>query len=163
MSSARVEGGGRAVVLGLGNLLNRDEGVGVHALEPLRRRLERTSGIEILDGGVLGLALLPLVESAGSLLVLDAVDARREPGALIELLGEDIPLFSQVKISWHQVTFQEVLQLAQARGRLPRHLHLVGVQPADISTGLVLSPVVTAALPELVDRAVKVLSSWGLA
>jgi hydrogenase maturation protease len=163
MSSARPEGGGRAIVLGLGNLLNRDEGVGVQALEPLRRRLERASGIEILDGGVLGLALLPLVESAGSLLILDAVDARRAPGTIIELAGEEIPLYSEVRISWHQVTFQEVLQLAQARGRLPRRFHLVGAQPADISTGLGLSPAVAAALPELVDRAVNILSSWGLA
>jgi hydrogenase maturation protease len=163
MSSVRPEGRDRAIVLGLGNILNRDEGVGVHLLEILRRRLDDARSLEILDGGVLGMALLPLVESADSLLVLDAVDARREAGAIVELAGDEIPLYSSLKMSWHQVTFQEVLQLAQARGRLPRRLHLVGAQPADISTGLGLSPAVAAALPELVDRAVNVLSSWGLA
>lgn len=155
-------GPNRAVVLGLGNILNRDEGVGVQCLEPLRRRLGPVEGLEILDGGVLGMGLLPLVESTDALLVLDAVDAQKSPGTVVELAGPDIPLYSQVKISRHQVTFQEVLQLAQVRNRLPRRLHLVGVQPADVAVGTDLSPVVEAALPAVTERAVRVLSDWGL-
>jgi len=155
-------GPNRAVVLGLGNILNRDEGVGVQCLESLRRRLGPVEGLEILDGGVLGMDLLPLVESTDTLLVLDAVDAQKPPGTVVELAGPDIPLYSQVKISWHQVTFQEVLHLAQVRNRLPRRLHLVGVQPADVAIGTDLSPVVEAALPAVTERAVRVLSDWGL-
>jgi hydrogenase maturation protease len=152
----------RKVVLGLGNTLNRDEGLGVHCLEPLRERLEDFPGIEVLDGGVLGLNLLPLVETCSHLLILDAVDAGESPGTIVELDGEEIPLFSRVKLSWHQVTFEEVLQFASVRGNLPDHLHLVGAQPADISTGYGLSPLIEALLPELADRAVAVLERWGL-
>jgi hydrogenase maturation protease len=152
----------RKVVLGLGNTLNRDEGLGVHCLEPIRERLKRFPALEVLDGGVLGLDLLPLVESCGHLLLLDAVDAAKPPGTIIELSKEEIPLFSQVKLSWHQVTFQEVLQFAQVRGNLPAHLHLVGAQPADISTGYGLSPVIAPLLPKLADRALAVLGRWGL-
>ncbi len=75
--SGPVAAGGRRVVLGLGNLLNRDEGLGVHALRELERRFDADPGVEIVDGGVLGLNLLPLVEACSHLLVLDAVDAGR--------------------------------------------------------------------------------------
>jgi len=151
----------RAVVLGLGNILSRDEGLGVHCLEPLRRRLGPVPGVEILDGGVLGMDLLSLVEGTDALLILDAVDARKPPGTVVELDGQDIPRFSHIKISWHQVTFQEVLQFAQIRGRLPSLLHLIGVQPADVSPGLGMSPVVEAASPEVAEAAERVLAEWG--
>jgi hydrogenase maturation protease len=153
----------RKVVLGLGNTLNRDEGLGVHCLAPLRERLKDRPGVEVLDGGVLGLDLLPIVESCSHLLILDAIDARKPPGTIIELGREEIPLFSQIKLSWHQVTFQEVLQFAAVRGRLPAYLHLVGAQPADISTGYGLSPVIAPLVPAIADRAVAVLERWGLA
>jgi hydrogenase maturation protease len=155
--------GARRVVLGLGNTLNRDEGVGVFALGPLRERLEaRGAGVEILDGGVLGMSLLPLVESCSHLLLLDAVDAGAPPGSVVELAREEIPLFARVKLSWHQLSFQEVLQLAGVRGRLPGRLRLIGVQPADIATGFGLSPAIEAVLPEVADRALAVLGEWGL-
>jgi hydrogenase maturation protease len=150
----------RRIVLGLGNILNRDEGLGVHGLEVLKRRLPPDAHFEALDGGVLGLALLPLVENASHLLLLDAVDAGKAPGTVIELEGADIPLFFRAKLSWHQLGFQEVLELARARGHFPERLHLVGAQPADISTGDTLSEVVAAALPEVVERSLRVLERW---
>ena len=161
----------RIVVLGIGNTLNRDEGVGVHAVRALEtqrspspdRSLARQERgeVEFLDGGTLGLNLLPIVEEASHLLILDAVDARQAPGTVIELTGDEIPLFSGIKLSQHQVTFQEVLGLAAVRGKLPPHLHLIGVQPADLEIGLELSHVVTAALPEVIARAAGVLRAWG--
>ncbi len=153
----------RKIVLGLGNTLNGDEGLGVHCLDPLRERLKDSPAVDVLDGGVLGLDLLPIVEASSHLLILDAVDARRPPGTVIELQGDEIPLFSRGKLSWHQVTFQEVLQLARVRGNLPGHLHLVGAQPADTSTRFGLSSVIAPLVPEIVDRAVAVLKKWGLA
>jgi hydrogenase maturation protease len=153
---------GRRVVLGLGNILNRDEGLGVHCLGPLHERLKDRPGVEVLDGGVLGLDLLPLVESCSHLIVLDAVDAGRTAGTIVELDGADIHLFSRLKLSWHQVSFQEVLQFAGVRGRLPGHLHLVGAQPADVSTGYGLSPAVEALVPKIAERTLAVLDRWGI-
>jgi len=152
----------RRVVLGLGNLLNRDEGLGVHALRALEERLGPDPGVELVDGGVLGLNLLPLVEASSHLLVLDAVDAGREPGTVVELSREQIPLLAGVKLSEHQVSFQEVLGLALVRDRLPETLHLVGAQPADLEIGLELSPVVAGAIPRIIGRAVEVLAGWGI-
>ena len=153
---------GRHVVLGLGNILNMDEGVGVHALKMLAAHLPDESDVEFIDGGTLGLNLLPLVEASSYLLLLDAVSAGREPGAVVELQRDEIPLYSGVKLSQHQATFQEVLGLASIRGKLPAALHLIGVQPADLSVGVGLSPVVAAAVPDVVARAVAKLSEWKL-
>ncbi len=155
-------GADRRMVLGLGNILNMDEGLGVHALEPLRKRLGEGAAVEILDGGVLGMSLLPIVESCGHLLLIDAVDTGAPPGTVTELSRDEIPLFARLKLSWHQLGIQEVLQLAGVRGRLPGRLHLIGAQPADLSVGVGLSPDVRQAIPELVDRAVRVLEEWEL-
>jgi hydrogenase maturation protease len=106
-------------VLGIGNLLNSDEGVGVHAVRAMGAETGRAPGVEFLDGGTLGLNLLAPVEAASHLLILDAVTAGGPPGGVVELTKEQIPLFTGVKLSQHQVTFQEVLGLALIRGKLP--------------------------------------------
>lgn len=152
----------RKVVMGLGNLLNRDEGLGVHLLKQLDAQLNSPDDLELLDGGVLGLNLLPIVEDSSYLLVLDAIDAGEEPGTVIELSREQIPLYAGVKLSQHQVTFQEVLGLANIRGLLPEHLHMIGIQPSDLSVGVDMSPVVQQAFPEALSRVNALLQSWGL-
>jgi hydrogenase maturation protease len=151
---------GRSVVLGVGNVLNRDEGLGVHALRMLTGRLPDGGAVEAVDGGVLGLNLLPMVEGCRRLLVLDAVDRGVEPGTLVELERDEIPLFVGVKMSQHQVTMQEVLGLAQVRGKLPPVLRLVGLQPEDLSIGLEMSRPVEEALPAVVDRAAAIVAAW---
>jgi hydrogenase maturation protease len=155
-------GADRKIVLGLGNTLNRDEGLGVHALKALEARLGKATGVEFVDGGVLGLNLLPWVEASSHLLVLDAINARKQPGTLIELARDDIPLYTGIKMSDHQITFQEVLGLASFRGKLPLHLHMIGAQPADLSVGVDLSPQIGAVLPMILDRAEAILHEWGL-
>jgi len=157
-----MSGANRKVVLGLGNLLNRDEGLGVQALKRLDTRLGEQSAVELLDGGVLGLNLLMIVEECSHLLILDAVNVGRPAGTVVELRKDQIPLYAGVKLSQHQVTFQEVLGLANVRGFLPEHLHLVGIQPEDLSIGLELSPTIERVLPEIVNRAMVVLENWGL-
>lgn len=150
------------VVLGIGNILNTDEGIGVFAVRALQEKYPEPDTFAIRDGGTLGLNLLPLVDDSTHLLILDAVDARREPGTLVELEGTDIPLFSGAKLSEHQVTFQEVLGLALLRHTLPEHLCLLGVQPADLSVGVGLSAVGEMALPKMVAAAEVVLHRWGV-
>jgi hydrogenase maturation protease len=157
-----MEQAARNVVLGLGNLLNRDEGLGVHALKALGTLQSPSSNVELLDGGVLGLNLLMIVEECSHLLILDAVNKHQTPGTVIELKKEEIPLFTGIKLSEHQITFQEVLGLSAIRDRLPEHLHLIGIQPDDISIGVDLSHVVGAAIPEVVNRAKRQIAEWGL-
>lgn len=150
----------RKVVLGLGNLLQKDEGLGVQALKLLDAQSGNSTDFELLDGGVLGLNLLMIVEECSHLLILDAINKGKAPGTVIELTKDEIPLYSGIQLSQHQVTFQEVLGLANIRDHLPEHLHLIGIQPEDLSTGLELSATVKNALPEVVDRAKRILEIW---
>jgi hydrogenase maturation protease len=154
----------RKIVMGLGNTLNKDEGLGVHALELLQKKLaDLAPEVEFLDGGALGLNLLPWVEDASHLLVLDSMVSRFSvPGQVMELAKDEIPLYRNIKMSDHQITFQEVLGLAKFRDKFPEHLHLVGAQPVDMSIGYGISPEIEAVMPEILTRAERVLREWGL-
>lgn len=152
----------RKAVLGLGNLLYQDEGFGIHAINAMQETFLLPEDVELVDGGVLGMNLLPLVEECSHLLVIDVVDGGQTPGTVIELSGETIPRFASTKLSEHQVGFQEVLGLASFRGSLPPSLHLIGVQPQAMGSGIHLSQVVASAMPEVTRRAWDKLKSWNL-
>jgi hydrogenase maturation protease len=81
-------------------------------------------------------------------------------GTVVELTKEQIPLYAGVKLSQHQITFQEVLGLANIRGKLPEHLHLIGIQPEDISVGLDLSQSISEKMPEVISRAERMIEQW---
>lgn len=150
------------LVLGLGNLLNTDEGVGVHAVRYMQELLGELDDVAMEDGGTLGLNLLPLVEDATHLLLLDAVDADLPGGSVVELEKDEIPIYGGFKLSQHQVTFQEVMGLALIRDKLPENLYLIGVQPVSLEIGVNLSDEVAAVIPEVFRRAVRILESWGV-
>ncbi|RMF84603.1 MAG: HyaD/HybD family hydrogenase maturation endopeptidase, partial [Nitrospirae bacterium] len=152
------------VVLGLGNPLWGDEGFGVRAAEGLHAAYELPPGVELVDGGTQGFALLPWVARAERLLILDAVDFGLAPGSLRLVRGEGVPRYLGArKVSMHQTGFQEVLAVASLAGELPAELALVGVQPARLDFGAPLSPEAAAALGPAVAAAVAELRRWGLA
>lgn len=148
------------VVLGLGNLLCQDDGTGLHLLRELQRCAHRTLDVAWIDGGVIGMGLLPLVESCSHLLVLDALDVGARPGTVVELDRANLRVYGSHVLSQHQVTFTEVLEMAVLRSTLPPHLSIVGVQPKSMSLGLDLSAEVFRAIPDAVARAIRVLESW---
>jgi hydrogenase maturation protease len=151
-------------VLGIGNLLWADEGFGVRAIEALNARYQFPDHVQLMDGGTQGLFLLPHVQSARELLILDAVDFGLEPGTLCVVTGDEVPQYMGAKkVSMHQTGFQEVLATARMTGRLPERLALIGLQPERIDDfGSGLRPRVEAALPEAVERALEVLAGWGI-
>jgi hydrogenase maturation protease len=151
---------GRTVVIGCGNLLGADDGVGLAVLERLRR-WDLPPEVELADGGTWGLNLLPLIESTDRLLLLDAVDRGKAPGTVTVLEREEIPRVLSTKLSPHQIDLREVLALAELRGSLPRDMVVVGVQPARIELSTELSPEVSARVDDLVALAAGWLESWG--
>jgi hydrogenase maturation protease len=154
----------RKVVLGLGDIKRGDDGVGVHALKALGGRLGPQTSVELVDAGGLNSSyLLKLVENCSHLLVLDALNMGRPAGEVIDLGPGEIARYSGLQVSPHQLAFQEALELAGPQGRLPAHLQIIGAQPADLSPGTAMSDAVCEALPELVERAVRVLGAWRLA
>jgi hydrogenase maturation protease len=152
----------RTLVLGLGNILMRDEGLGVRAVERLLERCDFPPEVEVLDGGTLGLDLLPYVEDADRLLVLDAIDMGAEAGTIDRLEGGEVPAFLSIKVSPHQMGLADLLAASRLRDRFPAEVVLWGVQPAVVDVGLELSPVVEAQIDTLVDRVLVELSQWGI-
>lgn len=147
------------LVLGLGNELFTDEGVGVAAA----RRIEesRPSGVEVIDGGTLGLSLLPAIEGREAVLVLDAlVDSDAMPGTVVVFDGEELRREARLLYSAHQLGVNEVLAAADLNGVAPPRVSAVGMVPASVDTGYGLSPVVAAALEGMVEIGLSILESW---
>jgi len=153
---------GQTVVLGLGNILLGDEGVGVRVVERLLERYAFPPDVKVLDGGTLGLDLMPYVEAADHLLVIDALDVGAEPGTIARLEGDEIPAFLSIKISPHQMGLSDLLSVARLTGTYPQDVVLWGVQPAVIDVGLDLSPIVADELETLADRVLEEMRRWGV-
>jgi hydrogenase maturation protease len=153
--------GQRTLVIGLGNPLMGDDGVGLAALEELRLQWEVPSEVELVDGGTWGMNLLPLLEACDRVLLLDAVRTGSPPGTVVALLGDAVPRGFDHKFSPHQIDLREVLALAMLRGTLPGELAAIGVEPANIALGLELSPEVAAAIPLMLARTVAWLEALG--
>ncbi len=152
----------RTVVLGLGNMLMADDGVGLAALARLEEEWFVPRDVELVDGGTWGMNLLPVIERADRVLILDAIDLGDPPGTLIRLEGGEIPRFLGMKLSPHQVDLREVLALAELRGTLPGQVIALGIQPARVEMATTFSPEVAGRLDQLVHLAAEILYDWGI-
>ncbi len=151
------------LVLGLGNILLGDEGVGVRVIERLLEQYRFPEGVRVMDGGTLGLDLLPYLEDASRLLVVDAVQARRPPGTLLRLSGNEIPVFLDAsKVSAHQEGLQDLLAAASLKGYLPGEVVFWGVQIESLGVGLDLSPPVASQVDALVQKVLDELAQWDI-
>lgn len=151
----------RVLVLGIGNILFQDDGVGIRALERLVERYHLPANVRAIDGGVMGLDLLPYLEQADALLIIDAIQTGQSPGTIVRLEGEAIPIALAIKMSVHQVGLQELLATSRFQGTLPSRMVLWGMEPASLEWGLDLSPSVAAQVDVLVTKTVKELAHWG--
>ncbi|MDR7486281.1 MAG: hydrogenase maturation protease, partial [Armatimonadota bacterium] len=124
------------VVVGLGNILLRDEGLGVWAIRTIQRQFLVPPEVTMLDGGTLGLDLLPQVEAAGRLLVIDAVQVGCVPGTLVRLTADAISRTAGLRVSPHDVGLPDLLAAAALRDRTPKTVVLWGMEPADLSPGI---------------------------
>jgi hydrogenase maturation protease len=153
-----------ARVLGIGNVLWADEGFGVRAVEALNAAFAFPPGVELQDGGTLGLALYDAVASARRVLVFDAVDFKLVPGTIKVLRDAEVPAWGAAKLSPHQTGFNEVLALAAIKDRYPDAITVIGVQPVELSDfGGSLTLPVRACLAPAVALAARELATWGLA
>lgn len=151
----------RTLVVGVGSPLMADDGVGVVAVERLRQALGEVDGVAFLDGGTWGMQLLPEIEEAERLLLLDAIHGGVPPGTVVRLSKEELPRLLYHKVSPHQIDLREVFALAELRGTFPDQAVALGVEPAMIELREGLSPAVESALPKLLRAAVAQLEAWG--
>jgi hydrogenase maturation protease len=151
----------RAVVLGIGNMLMTDEGIGVHVVKALVQRYDFSAEVEVIDGGTTGMELLPELEGAGHLIVVDAILIGQPPASVVRLEGDQVPAFFKTKLSPHQVGLSDVLAALAFKSAAPGYVVLIGVQPVTLALGMELSPPVKARLDEVVDLVVAELAASG--
>jgi hydrogenase maturation protease len=152
----------RVLILGLGNLLLRDEGVGIHAVRRFARDYRVSPQVALLDGGTAGMQLVAPIAEAEHLIVIDAVDTGRPPGTVVVLRDEDVPVFfGRSHLSPHQVGLSDVIAVCRLAEGAPASITVLGVEPANLEPGLDLTPPVAAALPRLLRQLIAELERLG--
>jgi hydrogenase maturation protease len=152
----------KTVVLGIGNILLTDEGVGVRVIEALERDYVLPPEVEVIDGGTCGMEMLEQLENLDGLIVVDCVRCKQSPATPVLLKGDDVPVFFKTKLSPHQVSLSDVLASLEFTDRAPKSIAIVGMQPVSMSLGMELSPEVVAKVPELVAMTIAELRLLGI-
>jgi hydrogenase maturation protease len=151
------------LVLGVGNTLMSDDGVGVRLLEHLQALQPPLPGVEYIDAGTLSFVLLPDIQACRALLVLDAAQLGEAPGTIRSLAGAEMDEFLRTaRCSVHEVGIRDLLDLARLTDTLPDRRAFIGVQPAETGWGEALSPEVTASLPAAAAEAWRLLNDWSI-
>ena len=165
MADARIPGAealtmAGTVVIGLGNPLMCDDGAGLAVLERLRQDW-RLDGVELVDGATWGLSLVPAIEDATRLVLVDAIAAGAQPGDVVTLERDRLPIYLTRKLSPHQVDMRDALAVVTLRGRMPDEIVAIGVQPEAVELGTELSPRVAGAIDAVVRAVIVRLEAWG--
>jgi hydrogenase maturation protease len=140
------------LILGLGNLLCSDDGLGVFVAQAIAATRIAPDGVKVLDGGTLGLSLLPYLEDAERAILVDAIMADEPAGTLVRLEGDDVGPAVAARLSVHQVGVSDLIEAARWRDRIPPTLVLLGIVPLTTELGVGLSAPVLGSLPALVER-----------
>jgi hydrogenase maturation protease len=142
----------KTVVLGIGNLIMQDEGVGVRVVEALQRDHAMPDGVTLIDGGTSAMEMLDELSDLDHLIVVDAINAGEPPGTLLRIEGEDVPSFFRTRLSPHQIGLPDVMASLEFLGAQPKKMVILGVQPQTMELGMELTPVVAAQVPALVRQ-----------
>ncbi len=151
----------KVLVLGVGNILYRDDGIGPAAVSQLGAEGIHASCADFLDGGTIALSLLPEIEDRDALIVVDAARLDAPPGTIC--IFEGIEMDSRLtgsRRSVHDVAVADAMTAAQLAGTLPERRALVCVAPETVDLGLGLSPAVAAALPETCRTIGGLIERW---
>ncbi len=153
---------GKTLVLGVGNLLLSDEGVGVHVVRRLQEVVQLPEDVQVVDGGTSGLQLMHHLDGISRLVVVDAVEMGQPPGTLTRIAGDQVPAHLSLKISPHEIGLPELLLAAKLRDLYPKEVVIWGAQPGACKVGLDLSPAVAAQVDILVEKILCELADWGI-
>ncbi len=153
--------GKKTLILGIGNTLLSDEGVGIHVLTSLRDKFPVIDNVEYLDGGTLSFSLAGWIEDADRLIIIDAANFHQPPGTVRCLHNEEMDHFLGLpKRSVHEVSLLDLLDIARLTECLPEPRVLVGIQAQKIDWGEFPSPAVAAAIPAAISEIEKLLKEW---
>lgn len=152
----------RVVILGVGNLLLSDEGLGPKAVEIIQRDYVLPPEVEVVDGGVSGMELLDFVAGVDHLIIIDAIRAGQGAGQVVRLTDEQIPKVFRLKLSPHHVGLSDVFAAARLTGEEPKTMVAVGIEPVSLELSMELTPAVAGKLAQIVDMALHEVRALGL-
>ncbi|GAG92591.1 unnamed protein product, partial [marine sediment metagenome] len=135
------------LIIGCGNLLLQDEGVGVHLIEYLKEK-QLPKDVELVDGGTAGFDLIDFIQQAEKVVIVDAVKAGGRPGEIYCFCPEDFETANSPKTSLHDIALKDVFQIIKKLGPLPK-IRIVGIEPKSIDCGTELSPELRKMLPKV--------------
>ncbi len=141
----------KVVILGLGNILMKDEGVGVHVAREVEKR-ELPDYVEIIDGGTASTDILASMGGVDKLIIIDALKGGEKPGTVYRLYPEDLPVPSESFVSLHQIDVLLGLSLARKTGSTPKETVIIGIEPKEIDWGIGLTPEIDKKIPGIVDN-----------
>ncbi len=152
----------RLIVLGVGNTLLSDEGVGVRVVEKLQQDFSLPAEVEVIDGGTTGMEMLEDLAGADHLIIVDAMFGGNAPGTIVRLAGDEVPVFFKTKLSPHQIGLSDVLATLVLTGEQPGGVTIIGIQPVSMELNMELSPQIAALLPDVVSLVVAELAMLGV-
>ncbi len=141
----------KTLVLGVGNLLLSDDGVGIHTIQRLQAAHRLPEEVQVVDGGTCGLDLLQFLEGIERLIIVDAAKMGKPVGTVVRLEGEQVPAYLSLKTSPHEIGLPELLFAAKLTKIYPAEVIVFGVEPESIETSLEMTPAVAARVDELVE------------
>ncbi|MBI2751079.1 MAG: HyaD/HybD family hydrogenase maturation endopeptidase [Burkholderiales bacterium] len=150
------------LIIGMGNVLMQDEGIGVRAVEELDGRYELPAHVRVMDGGTTGMELFEPMRVADCLIIADAVNFDRPPGSLIRIADREINAFFQTKLSNHQLGLSDLLALLKMKNETPRRVAIIGMVPFGLENRLGLSTQAAAGLDAMVEMLLHELSLVGV-
>ncbi len=144
----------KIVVIGIGNLLLMDEGIGVHTINELEKH-DLPGSIEIYDGGTGGFKLIDLMHGAARVIFIDAVETGKAPGTVTIFSAEEVhSIYNKKKYSLHDTNLMEIIKMAEILGNPPM-IEIVGIQPKKICYGTTLSKELTSSMSTIVNSVLK--------
>jgi hydrogenase maturation protease len=147
------------LVLGIGNTILKDEGIGVRVAEKMME-MSLPPEVEVMDGGIKGLDLLYYIEGRKKVIVVDAVKAGAPPGTLFRFTDNDIAAKKGVMRSAHGIDFSDVIAVARFTGTKPDEVIFLGVEPYDLSVSMELSPKIEEMIPILINLVMKEIDAY---
>ncbi len=152
----------KIIILGIGNILLKDEGVGVRVIERLKRDFKFPPNVELIDGGTAGFGLIDLLDGAEHLIIVDAVQGNDEPCSIYRFKFEDMPSSISKKFSPHQIGILETLTLKKMLGKIP-DTTIIAIQPKDCSNwGTELTPEIENKIPNIINLVIEELRDFGV-
>jgi len=137
------------LILGVGNIIQRDDGIGVHVIKEMKKNPLPTN-VELFDGGTLGYDLLGIIEERKKVIVIDAVKGQKPPGTLYKFLPSDVPVGNNYD-SLHQLGIIEAIRLAELQNKVPNQIVIIGVEPETIDWGLSLTGTIKEKIPKIIS------------